>query len=331
MISDSKQSPISLIVPLKNETESLSALIESINRQTLLPDEVILVDGGSTDETVALARELTAGDTCYQIIEAGDATPGRGRNVGTENARNDWIAYTDAGIRLEIDWLEKLALKAAENPVAAIVYGNYVPVINNHFDRAAAVVYVAPVNAQGIREKSIASSLMKKEVWTTVGGFPDFRASEDGTFMEAADREGFKYVYAPDAKIYWSLSPGWLATFRKFTLYSKHNVFAGRQRYWHYGTLRQYVIISPFVVLTVLHSWLWLMVVLLWLAARTFKKMLRHRRQIGTRIFFNPVFVLEAALLILTLDLATFVGWHQALTQKKYGTASPAPEQFKDS
>lgn len=329
MISDSKKTQISLIVPLKNETESLSALIESINRQTLPPDEIILVDGGSTDGTAALARELIGADARYRIIEAGDATPGRGRNVGTENARNDWIAYTDAGIRLEIDWLEQLALKAAENPDAAIVYGNYAPVADRHFERVATVVYVAPLNAQGIRDRCIASSLMKKEVWSVVGGFPDFRASEDGAFMEAAEREGFKHVFAPGAKVYWSLSRGWLATFRKFALYSKHSVLAGRQGHWHYGILRQYVIVSLFVAFTLLHSWFWLAVVLLWLAARTFKKMLPHRREAGAGIFFNPLFIFEAALLILTIDLATFIGWYQALTQRKSGTASAVRKRFR--
>ena len=319
MISDSKKSQISLIVPLKNEAESLAALIESINRQTLPPAEIILVDGGSSDGTLALAASLTVSDNRYRIIDAGDATPGRGRNVGTEKARNDWIAYTDAGITLETDWLEQLALKAAKTPDAAIVYGNYEPVVNRRFERVAAVVYVAPVNAEGVRERFIASSLMKKEVWSAVGGFPDFRASEDGTFMEAAEKSGFKHVFAPRAKIYWSLSPGWSATFRKFALYSKHNVFAARQWQWHYGVVRQYAIVTPFVALALLHSRYWLTVVLLWLLARTFKKMLPHRREMGAGMFFNPLFIFETALLILMLDAATFVGWYQALTQKKTG------------
>lgn len=324
MLSDSKKSQISLIVPIKNETESLSALIESIDRQTLPPDEIILIDGGSTDGTAAFARQLTAANDRYRIIEIGDATPGRGRNVGTETARNDWIAYTDAGIRLEIDWLEQLALKAAENPYAAIVYGNYTPVADRNFERVAAVVYVAPLNAQGTRDSFIASSLMKKEVWSAVGGFPDFRASEDNAFMEEAESKGFKHVFAPGAMVYWSLSPGWLTTFRKFALYSKHCVLAGRQRHWQYGVLRQYAIVSLFAAFALLHSWLWLTVVPLWLAARTFKKMLPHRRQFGARMFFNPLFIFEAALLILTIDLAAFIGWYQAINQRKSGTASTA-------
>jgi hypothetical protein len=47
--------------------------------------------------------------------------------------------------------------------------------------------------------------------------------------------------------------------------------------------------------------------------------MLPHRREMGAGMFFNPLFIFETALLILMLDAATFVGWYQALTQKKTG------------
>ena len=48
---------ISLVVPVREEEGSLAALVDSIRRQTRPPDEVLLVDGGSTDRTVALAGE----------------------------------------------------------------------------------------------------------------------------------------------------------------------------------------------------------------------------------------------------------------------------------
>ena len=49
---------ISLIVPVRDEEGSLARLVSSIRAQTRQPDEIILVDGGSTDRTVELAREL---------------------------------------------------------------------------------------------------------------------------------------------------------------------------------------------------------------------------------------------------------------------------------
>ena len=50
---------------------------------------------------------------------------------------------------------------------------------------------------------------------------------------------GFRIGWAPKAMVHWQLRPNLKETFRKFVLYSKHNVLAGRQRYWHYGIVRQ--------------------------------------------------------------------------------------------
>lgn len=312
-----KKLQISLVIPVKNEADSLALLINSVNKQSYAPDEVVLVDGGSTDGTVKLAEKLTAGDNRFRVIEAGDATPGRGRNVGTENARGEWIAYTDAGIELSDDWLEKLAAKAAENPEIDIVYGNYAPIHDSYFEKIAALAYVAPQNAAAHRDKSIASSLLKKKVWAAVGGFPDWRASEDLMFMEAAEKKDFRHVFAPEALIYWKLQPNLTSTFRKFVLYSKHNALAGRQWDWHYGVLKQYLAATPFAALAVFHGWWWLAVIVLWLFARTSKKMLTHRREFGAETLFNPLIFFGVMFLILVIDLATFVGWGQAILEKK--------------
>src|ERR1700730_4269067 len=74
---------VSVVMPLRNEAQSLPFVIAGLQQQTYAPAEVVLIDGGSTDDTVALARRLTQGDARFRIIEAGDATPGRGRNLGT--------------------------------------------------------------------------------------------------------------------------------------------------------------------------------------------------------------------------------------------------------
>ena len=102
---------ISLVIPVKDEETSLESLYKSICEQTRQPDEVLLVDGGSTDKTIELAQKLASGDLNLKVIETPQASPGKGRNIGAKNAENEWIAFTDAGIKLEKDWLEKLAAK----------------------------------------------------------------------------------------------------------------------------------------------------------------------------------------------------------------------------
>jgi len=311
-----KNLQISLVIPMKNESDSLEALIESVESQTFQFDEIVLVDGGSTDDTVKLAEQLVAKNPRLKLIKTPEASPGKGRNIGIENARNEMIALTDAGIKLEKDWLEHLTKAAEGSPESDMIYGNYSPNTNSLFEKCAAITYVVPQRKDTIRGKSIASLLLKKNVWCAIGGFPDLRAAEDLIFMETAERQGFKSVFAPAAKVHWQLQPTFSSTFRKFVLYSKHNVWAGRAWDWHYGVAKQYLFVLPFIALAIFHSAWWLLGVLVWLAARTAKRILAHRFEFGVSALLNPLIFSGVALLILTIDAATFTGWAQAVLNK---------------
>jgi glycosyltransferase involved in cell wall biosynthesis len=307
---------ISLVIPMKNESDSLAGLLESIEKQTLQPAEIVLVDGGSTDGTVELAEKFASENSRIKLIKSAQASPGKGRNLGIEAAENEWLALTDAGIRLEPDWLENLAQAAAREPAADLVYGNFSPVLDSLFEKCAAISYVPALRANSIRAQSVASMLLKKRVWERVGGFPDLRAAEDLMFMERAGKAGFMAAFAPGAQVYWQLRPGFRSTFQKFTLYSKHNVLAGRAWDWHYGVAKQYLFVLPFVVLAIFHSPWWLFGAAAWLAARTAKRILLHRFEFGLGALFNPLVFGGVALLVLTIDAATFAGWAQALLNK---------------
>jgi glycosyltransferase involved in cell wall biosynthesis len=316
---------ISLVVPVRDEEGSLAGLVASVRAQTRRPDEVILVDGGSTDRTVQLARELAAGDERFRVVEAGEASPGRGRNVGAAEASHPWLAFTDAGIGLDPEWLERLAEKVLEEPGTDVVYGNFEPLTRTFFERCAAIAYVPPrAEREGaaMRGPSIASSLVRREVWRRAGGFPDLRAAEDLIFMERVAALGARTRWAPRATVWWQLQPTLGRTFRKFALYSKHNVWAGRQRFWHYGIARQYALALPFVVLAFVHSAWWLVVPALGLAARAAGSVRRHQEGRGLAWALNPLQFAGVVLVLLTVDLATFVGWAQALLTRPAGAAA---------
>lgn len=308
--------PVSLIIPLYNESETIAALITTINEQSLLPAEIILVDGGSTDETVKLAKQLTANNSSFRIIEKGRAMPGKGRNFGAAEATHDWIAFTDAGIKLDKNWLQELVKVAAENNDAQIIYGNYFPQQNTFFDKCATIAYVAPIEENKIRSKFIASCLLKKEVWEKVGGFPDWRAAEDLAFMEKASALGYKEAFAPAAIVYWLLRPDITSTYKRFELYSIYNVWAKRQSSWHYGVAKQYLLLIAFVVAGILFSPYFFLFIPVWILARVVKRILSHRYEFGSATIFNPAILFMVALITLVIDAATFVGWIKALGRK---------------
>ncbi|HSU27275.1 MAG TPA: glycosyltransferase [Chitinophagaceae bacterium] len=308
--------PVSLVIPVFNESKTMEALIQTILAQSLPPNEIILVDGGSEDNTVKLTRELTAGDNRFQIIESKRAMPGEGRNLGMGKVKNDWVAFTDAGISLDPHWLEKLVNKAKEDPGISIVYGNYAPQIRSFFEKCALIAYVPPQRPGQIRNKTIVSCLLKKEIWEKTGGFPDWRATEDLVFMEKAEQLGYKFGFAPGAIAHWQLRPGLRSTFEKFDLYSKYNVWAGRQAYWHYGIARQYILMLVFIGLGIYQHWLWFLVLPLWMIARVVKRIYMHRSEFGIAHLFNPAFVVMVMLITLTIDMATFSGWIKAIFRK---------------
>ena len=311
-----KNLQISLVIPMKNESDSLAQLVESIERQTFQPGEIVLVDGGSIDDTVKLAEQFAAKNPKIKLVKVAEASPGKGRNIGIENARNEWIALTDAGIILEKDWLKNLVETAENSPEAELVYGNFSPITGSHFEKCAAISYVPALRENSIRGKSVVSMLLKREVWEKVGGFPDLRAAEDLIFIETSNKLGHRSAFAPKATAHWQLQPNLKATFQKFVLYSKHNVWAGRAWDWHYGVAKQYLVVLLFVLLAIFHSWFWLFGVLAWLAARTAKRILLHRFEFGVKTLFNPLIFCGVALLVLTIDAATFIGWAQAILNK---------------
>ncbi|HEV2707716.1 MAG TPA: glycosyltransferase [Pyrinomonadaceae bacterium] len=311
-----KNRKISLVVPLRNEEETLPTLFASIARQTRQPDEIVLVDGGSTDGTTALMRRLADRDARIRIVEAGEATPGRGRNIGISTAAHEWVALTDAGLTLEPDWLEELARAAFADPDVEVVYGNYEPVTDTLFARCAALAYPPPKQERAggrMRGPSTASMMLRREVWQRLGGFPDLRAAEDLLFMQRIERAGCRVAWSPRATVWWQMQPGFRRTFRKFVLYSKHNVWAGLQADWHYGVARQYALYVPFVLLALVHRWWWLVPVVLLFAARVARAIWRRREGRDLLWALHPVRFAGVALVLLTIDAATFVGWAQAL------------------
>lgn len=307
---------VSVVIPVRNEEATLAPLLESLRQQTFQPSEIIIVNGGSTDNTLAVAEEFAARDARVRVIDAGDATPGRGRNLGIDAARNEWVALVDAGTRAEPRWLERLTEAARRAKDVAVVYGNYEPVLDSFFKKCAALVYV-PVkqmrDGRCLRGPSVASMLIRREVWRRAGGFPDFRAAEDLIFMEKVESLAVKTAWAHEATVRWQLQPTLSRTFKKFVLYSRHNVWAGRERFWHYGVARQYLLASLFIIAALFHSAWWLVALPLALALRTARSIWLRREGRGLLWALNPVQFLYVAVIILTIDAATFTGWAQAL------------------
>jgi glycosyltransferase involved in cell wall biosynthesis len=311
--------PVSVVVPVRNEERTIDALLDSLEKQTRRPDEVVIVDGGSTDSSVSMIQKYIDKGYGIKLVRTEHAYPGEGRNRGIEEAGHATIALTDAGVRLDPEWLRKLCEPLERDPTVAVVYGTYEPLTNTFFEECAALAYVparSGAEKGNIRGPSIVSALIRKRVWATVGGFPPHRASEDLVFIERVGQGGFKVAYAPDARCYWRLAPGWSTTFRRFATYSYHNLLAGRAQYWHMGVMRQYLIALPFVSLAIAGYRSWLAVPMIGLGVRVARRIWPKRTEFGIKRCCHPLRWLTVALILVLTDIATLAGSLVWLLQK---------------
>src|SRR5260221_12583418 len=97
---------VSVCITTFNEEKSIEKLLKSILSQTKVPDEIVIVDGGSTDKTVEIIKKFGKA----KLIISKGASISRGRNLAVKNAKYSMIAMTDAGCVCERHWLERISV-----------------------------------------------------------------------------------------------------------------------------------------------------------------------------------------------------------------------------
>jgi glycosyltransferase involved in cell wall biosynthesis len=303
---------VSLIVPVRNEESSLEAFLQSLLKQDFSPDEIVIADGGSTDRTKEIIEAFIAQGHNIRFIEDADAYPGRARNLAIQASRNEWIAMVDAGTLVEADWLGKLVCKAANDHKANVVLGTYEPILTNFFKESLALTYVAParlIEGHRFRGPSTASMMLQKQVWMVLGRFPeDLRACEDLLFFERLRQSNFVITYATDALVYWHIQDSFVAVFRKFRAYSLHTLKAGLGRTWHLALAKMYAIAVLFILLALLHHWLWLLLIVAALLLRAWRSIQTRRQSLTVRHRIGIHTYLLVACLLVCIDVAALFG-----------------------
>ena len=112
--------PISVVIPVYNGAAFLEEAVGSIRRQKVPVAEIVVVDDGSTDESVAIASRL--GDD-IRIVSQANAGPAAARNRAIGMARHDVIAFLDADDLWPDDKLELQLPLLLEDPSVDMVLG----------------------------------------------------------------------------------------------------------------------------------------------------------------------------------------------------------------
>ena len=317
---------ISVVVPVRDEENSVRALLEGLLSQSLPPSEIVITDGGSTDATTEIIEEFIERGAPVKLIRERASLPGRSRNIAVRHSRCEWIAFIDAGIRPATDWLASLVERVGDGSSVDVVYGSYEPVIDSFFKECAAIAYVPPpFQSDGgfVRPQSIVSALMRRKVWEDVGGFPEhLRSAEDLLFMRRIERAKFRIARTSGAVVYWNIQPGFASTFSRFVVYSRNNIRAGLFAEWQGAIFIYYALLAAtaFTVLF-LGSRGFLIPLVIWLlllSARGLKAVRRNRKNYPAGPGRNLLRLGLLVPIIATLDAAAFAGSVSWLLRDKF-------------
>jgi glycosyltransferase involved in cell wall biosynthesis len=216
---------VSLICTVKDAAADIEAFLGSLAAQTRAPDEIVIVDGGSSDGTVELLRAAEG----LTLLEEPGANIARGRNVALAASTHDVIAVSDADCILDPTWLEEVV-----RPIEAgadVAMGFYEPITDTFLQRCMAAVNL-PLDPAEIDpatfDPSARSVAYRRDAIDAVGGYPEWLPIGEDMWVDLRWRErGLDMRFAPDAVVRWRLRPGLTSTWRQYFRYARGDAQAG--------------------------------------------------------------------------------------------------------
>lgn len=255
---------VSVIATVRNEEASIAALLDTLHTQTRPPDEIVMCDGGSTDRTVALIVAARERGLPVRLIEAPGANISQGRNAAISAATGDIIAATDAGVRLNGDWLELLCAPFAAAAPPDVVSGFFTADPHGVFETAMGAT-VLPQLADVRPESFLPSSrsvAFRKEAWQRVGGYPEWLDyCEDLVFDMALRDAGCRFAFAPGAVAHFRPRSSLSAFWRQYYRYARGDGKAGLWRKRHAIRYATYIAAPLAIIAGLRYNILWLALV----------------------------------------------------------------------
>jgi glycosyltransferase involved in cell wall biosynthesis len=228
----------SVCVTVLNEERSISDLLLSLILQTKKPDEIIIVDGGSKDNTIPIIKHYQKKYNFIRLI-TDKVSRARGRNIAVSASKNDVIAVTDGGCIPRQDWLENIT-NPFENKKVEVVAGFYKMVAESRLQKALSVFLgTLPKKFRSDFLPSARSIAFRKFTFEKLSGFPELMkdTAEDSLFVINIVRQGIKIVRVKKAIVVWNLPDNIKGAAKKFYKYALGDVRSGVWVHPVYGIL----------------------------------------------------------------------------------------------
>ena len=175
----------SIVIRCFNEEQHIGRLLSGIAQQTLKDIEIILVDSGSTDDTVAIATRFPVR---VLSIPPEEFSFGRSLNIGCQEAKGDFIVITSAHTYpVYDDWLEQL-LKPFSDTRVGLVYGKQRGFENTKYSEHQIFAHWFPEQSNPNQNHPFcnnANSAIRRELWEQLPYNEELTGLEDLDWAKA--------------------------------------------------------------------------------------------------------------------------------------------------
>lgn len=187
---------VSVIMPAYNAERTISDSIRSVKSQTLTDWELIILDDGSSDETLRLARTHAERDRRIRVISQRNSGPSIARNRGVEEARADVVAFLDADDRWAAERLAGCMRIFSREPDIGVVFsrtrfmdqlGERLGTLSPAFKKKLCIAQLMAENPAC----STSNFVCRRAVFEDCGGFArDLHFAEDQEWLLRVALEG---------------------------------------------------------------------------------------------------------------------------------------------
>ncbi len=314
---------ISLITTVLNENNNLADWLDGILSQTVLPEEIIIVDGGSKDSTWEMLVEKSKQNSLIKVWQhSGNISVGR--NFAISKAQGEIIVVTDAGCNYSVNWFGKITepILSGRSSFVATGFGPWFKPDDNLLTRLiAASTIPAPFEFRKNWLPSSRSVAFKKEVWQQVGGYPQWiPLCEDVIFDLKIFKLRIKTEFVREPLVFWRPRTTLKNYFKQLFGYTRSD---GHGKLWFKRQLIRYVFYSVNIILLYLSyevsRVLVVLLVLAWLdyLRKFWKRWFVYCEKLS---LVNKIlgFVL-LPLIIVFGDVAKMCGWPVGVYERRIG------------
>lgn len=206
---------VSLIIPTLNAESEIGSLIESLENQSVPPDEIIVIDSSSDDQTTKIASSYR--DVTVETIERANFNHGLTRDFALKRSSGDIVCFmTQDAVPANNDYLKNLINPILMDQSVAISSGRQLPKENaRRFEQLIREYNYAPksnirssddVPFLGIKTyfATDVCSAYRRNVYDELGGFGRTDINEDMLMAAKAVNAGWKVAYAANAEVFHS-------------------------------------------------------------------------------------------------------------------------------